>query len=227
MGNGVEGLWINAAGANAGLAFIDSAGKYLGFEQTWLLLDGAWTLQGTNWQFDATSKMANTSGGVPLVSGLVGSGTYTAKSLFQGNYGFSSPSQSIANNYANANALAVSASDVAGTWSSSAGLSLTVTSAGALTGRYLNAQAGDCALQGTLTQAGAGTAKNLFTVSFVPSNNGAAACNLRMRTASTYEGFASITFTNTGTQAVPVYVRSITLLAREDVSWLAGELVKQ
>lgn len=222
-GNGVEGLWVARAGSTPGMAFIDAAGNYLGFESTSHLLDGVWELSGTQWAFTASSFFFNSGSGIPIATGLAGSGTVTPRSGFEGTYGAISPSLPLAHDYAAANALAVGQADAAGTWTATT-LSVVITASGDMTGRMTSVSAGDCSLAGTVLQASPGTAKNLYAVTVTPSNGPSGTCDLK--NGQTYQGHAAITFTNTGTAGAPFYVRSMTFIVRKDGSWFAAELPK-
>jgi hypothetical protein len=208
------------------MAFIDTAGRYLGFESTYQLLDGGWQLNGDQWSFTTSnpvSIISITDGAVPIASGLPGSGTVNPRVRFEGMFGFNTTlTTAFAHDYAIANSLAVSQADLAGTWAATNRLSVSIDGTGAMTGRLTGAVEGDCALAGSVLQAATGTAKNMFTVSLAPSTGMTGACNLK--TGQVYEGFAAITFTDIGPSGAPFHVRSLTFIVRKDSSWFAGEL---
>ncbi|WP_334188205.1 DUF4214 domain-containing protein [Noviherbaspirillum sp.] len=230
-GSVMEGLWVNtqsAPGAPPGMAFIDGSGNYLGFQGTDVLLTGGWTLSGSDWSFTSASRYYVTSGSVPFAMGLGGSGTVTPRERINGVYGAvisagSTPDKPITQLYSNANALAVTQADMAGTWSTS-GKSIVVGADGTMTGRFTGAGFGDCMLQGTLTQAAPGTSKNLFVMSVSPSAGPQGACNLDP--GWTYTGYAAITLTNVSSAPRPYFKRSVTFAVEKFARWFAGELVR-
>jgi hypothetical protein len=204
-----------------GISFIDASNNYLGAQNGALLLYGKWQLSGASWQFDSTSLIANTSGGTPIVAGLAGSGTLNTRVSYSGTYGLISPTLPILDNYSNANALAVSQSDLAGRCASG-GLAVDVNSAGVFTGRWTAVSVGDCVLNGTAALATPGSAKNLYAISLTATPASGASCTLSA--AGTYAGFAAITFVNNGTPQSPNFVRAVTLLVRLNASFFAAEL---
>lgn len=217
---------MHAAGPTSGIAFIDPAGNFLGFQPN--LFDGAVTVAGTNWDFAPGSSWANTSGGVPIVTGLYGTGTVTLRSRFEGSYTLFSPGgagTAFSYDYSVANALAATASDVVGTWSAT-NLSVSVSSLGALSGTTSGSDFGVCNLTGTVTQVSPGTSKNMFAVSATPSAASSGTCLLD--TTRPFTGYAAITFANIGSAGSPLYVRSLTVMVRKftPYGWFAAELVK-
>ncbi|HEV2612061.1 MAG TPA: DUF4214 domain-containing protein [Noviherbaspirillum sp.] len=230
-GSIIEGLWTTGSGepgVPAGMAFIDNAGNYLGFQDIDVLLTGAWTLSASNWSFTASSRYNMTSGSVPFVMGLGGSGTVTPRSRFDGVYGAiissgSEPNKPITQSYSNANALAVTQADMTGTWATTE-KSIVVSPEGTLTGRFTGNGFGDCVLQGSIIQAAPGTSKNMFTISVTPSSGPQGPCNLNPEW--TYTGYAALTFTNVSAAPRPYYKRSVTFVVEKFSRWFAGELVK-
>jgi hypothetical protein len=218
---------VSPAGPTQGLAFIDQADNYLGFESG-LLFVGGWDVAGLNWSFSSSSVFYSGSGGVPITSGLYGSGSMMPNSQFQGTYALFSPSNtpvSFSMDYSIANALAVAPGDLVGTWSS-AQASIAIDAGGVVSGSASGPGFNACALSGSVTPQQPGTSKNIYAVSITLADVTPGSCFMDT-TRGPYQGYGAITFANTGTSGAPFFVRTFTLLARENGFWFAMELAKQ
>jgi hypothetical protein len=158
--SGVMGIWSSTSGAEKTTAFIDSQNNL-----SFLNVDGIATLDEF---FGVISPVAPawtlTSGGqfspgFLYSAATPGSGTFTANQSFTGSYVDNGNTFNIAWTYDPANALAVSQSTVAGTWSEN-NASLTITSSGAVTGTISN-----CSVTGTMMLANPGSSQNLYVLS--------------------------------------------------------------
>jgi hypothetical protein len=221
VGNGVEGVWVTTDSGFSALAFIDGAGRYLSFDPNGILLDGSIDLSGTSWTFTPPTVRADATGGLPVLFGISGSGAVAPRQTFQGT---TTGGGTLSYLYANANALAVSQADMAATWVAS-GASLAIDAAGALAGSVSTMTLGDCTVTGTVTLLEPGTRKNLYAVSVTLAHTPGGTCKLD--TTKPYTGRGAITFANVGTAQAPLYLRSVTLLARTvDDVWLYAVLRK-
>jgi len=136
------------------------------------------------------------------------------------------------NGYSAANALAVTASSVAGTWTSAGGTSFTIAvdgGVGTITGgTYLGGQQ-TCNVTGTIRLREPTSSKNLYDIEFTVNDLGNSApyeCDIPNN--SHPKGLAAINFLNIGTHLAPVYAYNLELAVFEaDKVALSDVLLKQ
>ena len=186
-GTGAEGIWSTGSGLDKTTAFIDPQNdiSYLstlaGFGSAEFFgvasaTASSWTLtSGVQYFYPGSSTYYLASSG---------SGTYTAQQTFAGNYVENGTTQMLTWTYDPANALAVTQSSVAGTWSEPS-TSLTIGSDGTLTGTITN-----CAVTGTLMLTTSGSSQNLYTMNVTTGTSGGS-CPVAGKTLS---GNAAIVF---------------------------------
>lgn len=182
-GNGVDGIWSVSSIASKTTAFIDPQNNisYLDTVGSTAMSEffGVITPASTNWTL--------TSGGqfsfALYTPATAGSGTFTANQTFAGSVVVSSNPVNLSWTYDPANALAVTQSSVAGTWTET-NTSLTVSSAGAVSGTMSN-----CPVTGTLLLSTAGSSQNLYTLNVTTGT--ATSCQIPSTTLS---GNAAIVF---------------------------------
>ncbi|WP_341272022.1 hypothetical protein [Paraburkholderia ginsengiterrae] len=215
-GNGIEGLWTSTFGADKTSAFIDPQGNISALNSvgTFVLSEmfGVVATTAPNWTLTSGLQY---NGGVYYTT-TSGSGTFAAKQTFTGSYVYNGNTVSLAWNYDAANALAVTQSSVAGTWTQT-GSSLTIANDGTLSGTMSN-----CPVSGTLLLTTPSSSKNLFTLTVTGTS---ASCALAAGT--TYTGNAAIAFLPiTGST---LYSRSIIYLIKSanNATVAYGQVKKQ
>jgi hypothetical protein len=182
--NGVMGIWSTTSNVGKTTAFIDAQNN-LSFlnvlgSTTFTAFFGVVTPASSAWTLTSGGQFGLGFFYTPATSG---SGTFTANQSFSGNYVENGNTVNIAWTYDPANALAVSQSTVAGTWSEN-NASLTITSSGAVTGTISN-----CSVTGTMPLANAGSSQNLYTLTLTTGAD--ASCTTQNTTLS---GNAAIVF---------------------------------
>ena len=215
-GNGFEGIWTESSTSRM-TALVDPANNisYVSgvFSIVTSMFFGAATTAAPNWTltsgFETLSNLR-----YPATSG---SGTFTANQTLTGSYLANNSTVNLSLNYDPANALAVSQSSVAGTWTQGV-TTMTVDNAGGFTGSFLG-----CGVAGTLALTTAGSNKNLYTMTLSGTTS---SCTLR--SGVTYTGNAAITFLP-ASGSTTLYQRTIVYLVKAaDNSVIAfGQLTKQ
>lgn len=216
VGNGVEGIWSTTSGADKTTALIDPQYNvsYLnstaGFVTS--LFFGVLAPSSTNWTLTSGDEFISNIY-YPTTSG---SGTFANNQTFSGSYTTSNGTVNLSWTYDPANALAVTQSSVAGTWTES-NASLTIASDGTLTGTLSS-----CPVTGTLLLTAPSSNKNMFSLSVTGTN---ASCQLKLGT--TYSGNAAITFLPISGSTL--YTRSIlyAIRAADNSTFAYGQLSKQ
>jgi hypothetical protein len=193
--SGLTGLYYSGI---FGTAFIDNANNLISSN-----LFSSLQLTGTNWTLGAD---ANTYSG--FTNPVTGNGSFVSKLSLNGTYARRldpSATNSIDLTYLDANALAVSQSAVAGSWTlgPSAGfpnqLSITIDAAGNLNGSVTSqfpaggTSLGNCSLSGSVTHKEPSTFRNMYSFSMSASG---VDCGLDKNSA--YTGLAGITLTPAG-----------------------------
>ncbi len=183
-GTGPVGVWSANSGLGRALAFIDpslniySLNSSASFVTSELI--GSISTLGASWSM-VSGKQFSLVSAYPVNSG---SGTYVQGQTFSGTYLANGMTQSILWGYDVANALSVTQNSVTGTWSQTS-VSLTIDSAGALTGTLSG-----CDVSGTLHLATPGTNQNLYNMSI----SAAAGTSCPMPAGMVYSGLAAIVF---------------------------------
>jgi hypothetical protein len=147
-----------------------------------------------------TSTWTLASGGqfqtLSYYTASAGTGSFTANSAFSGSYVANGNTVNLSWTYDPANALAVSQSTVAGTWTENQ-TSLTISSSGAVSGTMSN-----CPVTGTLMLTTAGSSQNLYTLN-VTTGTGSS-CQIPNATLSGNAAIVFLPITNSS-----LYARSI------------------
>ncbi|MGX6999342.1 hypothetical protein [Caballeronia sp. KNU42] len=216
-GNGFEGIWTQQSSTSRLTAIVDPSNNisYASglFSVVTSMFFGTATTAAPNWTL---TNGFQTLGNVryPATSG---SGTFTANQTLTGSFLANNSTVNLSLNYDPANALAVSQSSVAGTWTQGV-TTMTVDTAGGFTGSFLG-----CGVAGTLALATAGSSKNLYTMTVSGTTS---SCTLR--SGVTYTGSAAITFLPVS-GSTTLYQRTIVYLVKAaDNSVIAfGQLTKQ
>lgn len=180
---------------------------------------GSVAVTGANWTFSPNTRQAYASGFGP--ASVKGSGTFSPKLSMQGKWG--GATESVEHGplaYSPANALAVSQSSVAGTWTSNSinyAASITVDRNGAFRGTTDGRYTARCDISGSIEQFQPGTAKNMFKVSlWAPYSP---YCIL----ASSYTGLGGIALVADGSYTI----RRLRLLVGNGRFWLPLDLKKE
>jgi hypothetical protein len=195
-GNGLTGIWSVTSSINKTTAFIDPQNdlSYLSTVGTIAMSEFFGVLTPT------TSSWTLASGGqfqlAFYYTASAGTGSFTANNSFTGSYVANGTTTNLSWTYDPANALAVTQSSVAGTWTET-NTSLTISSSGALSGTMSN-----CPVTGTMMLATSGSSQNLYTLN-VTTGTGSS-CQIPNTTLS---GNAAIVFLPIANSSL--YARSI------------------
>ncbi|WP_109483816.1 hypothetical protein [Paraburkholderia sp. C35] len=184
VGNGLEGIW-STSGATRTYATIDPANNLQ-------YVDSIGTLATTQFfgSIIPTSSTWVLNTGIKYFGGFFytassGSGAFSAKQTFNGSYVANGSTVNVSWIYDAANALAVTQSSVAGSWTET-NTSLTVDNAGAVSGTISS-----CPISGTLLLTTPLSKKNLYTLTVTVSGT-ATLCTVASGT--TFSGQAAIVF---------------------------------
>jgi len=216
-GNGFEGIWTQQSSTSRLTALIDPSNNISYTSAVFSLVTsmffGTMTTAAPNWSltngFETLSNF--------LYPATSGSGTFTANQTLTGSYVANNNTVNLSLNYDPANALAVSQSSVAGTWTQSV-TTMTVDNAGGFTGSFLG-----CGVAGTLALTTPGSSKNLYTMTVSGTTT---SCTLR--SGVTYTGNAAITFLPVS-GSTTLYQRTIVyhVKAADNSVIASGQLAKQ
>jgi hypothetical protein len=216
-GNGFEGIWTQSSSTSRVMALVDPANNISYTNAVFSLVTsmffGTVTTAAPNWTltsgFETLSNL--------LYPATSGSGTFTANQTLTGSYVANNNTVNLSLTYDPANALAVSQSSVAGTWTQSV-TTMTVDNAGGFTGSFLG-----CGVAGTLALTTPGSSKNLYTMTVSGTTS---SCTLR--SGVTYTGNAAITFLPVS-GSTTLYQRTIVyhVKAADNSVIASGQLAKQ
>lgn len=200
-GNGLEGIWTTPSGFTMTNGFIDPQGNVSSLNSV-----GGFGMSEFFGVLAATTPNWTLTSGTAIISNVhypttAGSGTFAANQTFIGSYTENGSTTALSWIYDAANALAVTQSSVAGTWTES-GSSLTIANDGTLTGNL-----GGCQVSGTLLLTTPSSSKNLYTLSVTGTST---SCTLQSGT--TYFGNAAIKFLPISGSSL--YTRSIFYLIK-------------
>jgi len=216
-GNGFEGIWTQQSSTSRLTALVDPSNNISYTSAVFSIVTnmffGTMTTAAPNWTLTSGFETLNNI----IYPATSGSGTFTANQTLTGSYVANNSTVNLSLNYDPANALAVSQSSVAGTWTESES-TMTVDNAGGFTGSFLG-----CGVAGTLALTTAGSSKNFYTMTVSGTTN---SCTLRA--GVTYTGNAAITFLPVS-GSTTLYQRTIVyqVKAANNSVIASGQLAKQ
>jgi hypothetical protein len=217
IGNGLEGVWRN--NLDEPLVLTDSNALYLA--TTLPLADkvrGAFSASANALVLGSDAIAFSAVGAGPAT----GNASFTPRSTLGFTYQRSSggPLGDYTARYDPLNAMAVTLSELGGTWVNTQAPEMSVGASGELSARTVGGLLGDCILSGSISPVSPGTSKNLFAVSLtaslgpIPEGATAALCNAVQGQA--YTGYAFVRTVNIGNFSVAYYKPSLQIYVSQD-----------